>query len=278
MLHCDILYHSDKIILMNSRLVKFNLFFLSIIGLAMISCIPQAKMKYLQDKEGDTVRSEFKVLKPDYKIKPGDYLYVRILSLDQKSNELFATIAGSAASNSYMNITDQNLYLTSYLVNDSGYIDFPLIGKTYAKDQTIDDIQRTLTKSVSEIIIGSSVIVKLVMYNISILGEVKNPGKFSIYNSRVNIFEALALANDITSFGNRSKIQIIRTEGNKNNIVVLDLLSKDILSSPYYYLQPNDIVYVEPLKEKSWAFETFPYGLVYSTIGLALVVLTFFKN
>ena len=263
---------------MNFKLLTVKLLYLLVIGLAVISCVPQAKMKYLQDKEGDTVRSEFKILKPDYKIKPGDYLYVRILSLDQKSNELFATIGGSAAANYNMNITDQNLYLTSYLVNDSGYIDFPLIGRIYAKDHTINDIQQTLTKSVSEIIIGASVVVKLVMYNISILGEVKSPGKFAVYNNRINIFEALALAGDVTAFGNRNKVQIIRTEGDKNNIVVLDLLSKNILASSYYYLQPNDIIYVEPMKEKTWKFETFPYGLVYSTIGLVLVVLTFFKK
>jgi polysaccharide export outer membrane protein len=263
---------------MTTKSITVKLFYLLIVGLAVISCVPQAKMKYLQDKEGDTVRSEFRILKPDYKIKPGDYLYVRVLSLDQQSNELFATIAGSAAGNYNMNITDQNLYLTSYMVNDSGYINFPLIGRIYAMDRSINDIEQTLTKSVSEMISGASVVVKLVMYNISILGEVKSPGKFAVYNNRVNIFEALALAGDATAFGNRSKIQIIRTTGNKNNIVVLDLLRKDILSSPYYYLQPNDIIYVEPMKEKAYAFETFPYGLVYSTIGLVLVVLTFFKN
>lgn len=263
---------------MNIKLVKFKLFFLSIIALAMFSCVPQAKMKYLQDKQGDTVKTEFKILKPDYKIKPGDFLYVRVLSLDEKSNELFATIAGSSAGNSNMSITDQNLYLTSYLVNDSGYIDFPLLGRFLVKDRTIIDVQQMLSKSVSEIIVGASVVVKLVMYNISILGEVKSPGKISIYNNRVNIFEALAMAGDITAFGNRSKVQIIRTDGDKNNIVVLDLLRKDILSSPFYYLQPNDIIYIEPLKEKSYAFEAFPYSLIYSTIGLALVVLTFFKK
>lgn len=277
MLHCDTIYYSDKIILMNTKLVKFKLFFLSIIGLAMFSCIPQAKMKYLQDKDGDTVRSEFKILKPDYRIKPGDYLYARVVSLDQKSNEVFATIAGSSAGNSYMNITDQNLYLTSYLVNDSGYIDFPLLGKFFVKESTVTEVQQMLTKSIGEIIVGSSVVVKLVMYNVSILGEVKNPGKISVYNNRINIFEALAMANDITVFGNRSKVQIIRTNGNANNIIILDLMSKDILTSPYYYLQPNDIIYVEPMKEKAYAFETFPYGLVYSTIGLVIVILTFFK-
>lgn len=262
---------------MKNKLLVFKLFCLSIIGLTMFSCVPQAKMKYLQDKEGDTAKNVFQTLRPDYKIKPGDYLYVRVLSLDQKSNELFATIAGSAAANYNMNITDQNLYLTSYLVTDSGYIDFPLFGKISASGRTIGEMQEILTKSVSEIIIGASVVVKLVMYNISILGEVKSPGKYAIYNNRVNIFEALAMANDLTSYANRSKIQIIRTEGNKTNVVVFNLLNKDILSSPYYYLQPNDIIYAEPLKEKSYAYESFPYALVLSSVSLLLVVLTFFK-
>jgi polysaccharide export outer membrane protein len=262
---------------MKNKLLVFKLFCLSIIGLTMFSCVPQAKMKYLQDKEGDTAKNVFQTIRPDYKIKPGDYLYVRVLSLDQKSNELFATIAGSAAANYNMNITDQNLYLTSYLVTDSGFIDFPLFGKIYASGRTIGEMQETLTKSVSEIIIGASVVVKLVMYNISILGEVKSPGKYAIYNNRVNIFEALAMANDLTSYANRSKVQIIRTEGNKTNVVVFNLLNKDILSSPYYYLQPNDIIYAEPLKEKSYAYETFPYALVLSSVSLLLVVLTFFK-
>lgn len=263
---------------MKTKHVAIKLLYLIIISLAVMSCVPQAKMKYLQDKEGDTTaKHDFPILKPDYKLKPGDYLYVRILSLDQKSNELFATIAGSAAGNNNMNITDQNLYLTSYLVSDSGYIDFPLLGKFYAKGRSIGEMEQALSKSVSDIIIGASVVVKLVMYNISILGEVKSPGKFPVYNNRINIFEALALAGDITAFGNRSKVQIIRTEGNHNNIIVLDLMSKEILSSPYYYLQPNDILYIEPMKEKAYAFETFPYGLVYSTIGLVLVILTFFK-
>ena len=134
-----------------------------------------------------------------------------------------------------------------------------------------------MNKEVSEIIIGASVVVKLVMFNISMLGEVKSPGKYPIYNNRINIFEALAMANDLTAFADRSKVQIIRTNGTKTNIAVFDLQNKEILTSPYYYLQPNDIVYVEPLKEKTWRYETFPYALALSTISLVLVVLTFFK-
>lgn len=262
---------------MKNKLVAFKLFYLAIISLAVISCVPQSKMKYLQDKEGETPKSEFKNLRPDYTLKPGDYVHIRIMSLDQKSNEIFASVIATGGSNGYSNTTDQELYLKSYMVNDSGYISFPLLGNFYVKGQTIAEIEKSLTNSVSEIVQGASVVVKLVLYNISVLGEVNLPGKYTIYNDRVNVFEALALAHDLTGFANRSKVQIIRSEGNINNIVTLDLLSKDILSSPYYYLQPNDIIYIEPLKEKSYAFETFPYTLVYSTIGLVLVILTFFK-
>jgi polysaccharide export outer membrane protein len=262
---------------MKKKPVAFKLFYLLLIGLAVISCVPQAKMKYLQTKQGDSIVSEFKNIKPDYKLKPGDYLYIRILTLDQKSNELFASMNGSGGTNGYTNTTDQSLYLTSYLVNDSGFITFPLLGNIPAAGHTVIEMKQSLNKLVSEIIRESSVVVKLVLFDISVLGEVKNPGKFTVNKDHINIFEALALANDITAFGNRTKVQIIRADLNKNKIVTIDLLSKDILSSPYYYLQPNDIVYVEPMKEKAYAFETFPYGLVYSTIGLVLVILTFFK-
>jgi polysaccharide export outer membrane protein len=239
--------------------------------------VPLAKTKYLQDKEGVAPVTEFQNIKPDYKIKPGDYLYVRIMTLDQKSNEIFASIAGSAAGNYNMNITDQNLYLTSYMVNDSGYINFPLLGKIYADGKTISEMETSLSKSVSDILREASVVVKLVMYNVSVLGEVSRPGKYAIYNNRVNIFEAIAQAGDLTTFANRNKVQVIRNNGNKNNIVVLDLQSKDILSSPYYYLQPNDIIYIEPLKNKSYAFETFPYALILASVSTFFIIMTYFK-
>lgn len=263
---------------MSTRLLALKLFCITIISLAVISCVPQAKMKYLQDKEGVTPVTEFQNVKPDYKLRAGDFLYIRILTLDQKSNEIFANITGSGSTSGYMNYADQSLYLTSYMVNDSGFVKFPLLGNIDAAGHTIIEIEQNLNKAVSEIIKQSSVVVKLVLFNISILGEVKNPGKYPIYNNRVNIFEALAMANDLTSFANRGKIQIIRTEGSKNTIVTIDLLDKNILASPYYYLQPNDIIYAEPLKNKTFAFEAFPYAIVFSTITTALLIYSYIKR
>lgn len=262
---------------MKNWFVAFKLLCFAMISLLVISCVPQSKMKYLQDKEGVAPVTEFQNVKPDYKLKPGDYLYIRILTLDQKSNEIFANITGTGSSSGYMNMTDQNLYLSSYMVNDSGFITFPLLGQIYANGRTVTQMEQSLNSSVSEIIKESSAVVKLVLYNISVLGEVKAPGKYTIYNNRVTIFEALAMANDLTSFANRNNVQVIREEGGKNKIVVLDLSSKDILSSPYYYLQPNDIIYIEPLKNKSYAFETFPYATILAAISTVFIIATYFK-
>ena len=262
---------------MKNKHLAFKLFCLTIVSLAVFSCVPLSKVKYLQDKEGETPVTEFNNSIPDYKLKPGDYLYVRILTLDQKSNEIFSTITGGTNNQSYQSFGDQSLYLTSYMVNDSGYINFPLLGKIFANGHTVSEMEVILNKASDEILRESSVVVKLVLFNISVLGEVKNPGKYPIYNNRVNIFEAIAMANDLTTFADRNKVKIIRKDGTKNTITVVDLLSKDILSSPNYYLQPNDIIYIEPLKNKIYAFESFPYALIFSTITTALLIAQYFK-
>lgn len=262
---------------MKKKLFVFRLFYIAIISVALISCVPQSKIKYLQDKEGVVPVNEFHNAIPDYKLKVGDYLYIRILTLDQKSNEIFANITGSVSSGGNQIGTDQNLYLTSYLVNDSGYITFPLLGEIFAKGKTVKEVEASLNKAVSEIIKESSVVVKLVLYNITVLGEVQAPGRYSVYNNHINVFEAIAMAHDLTTYADRSKVQIIRTEGEKKTIETIDLLSKDIIASPYYYLQPDDIIYLQPLKKKSYAFESFPYALVLATISTVFIIATFFK-
>jgi polysaccharide export outer membrane protein len=234
-------------------------------------------VKYLQDKEGDSTAYEYKNSIPDYKLKPGDYLYIRILTLDEKSNEIFSSITGGTNNQSSLGYGDQSIYLTSYMVNDSGFINFPLLGKIFANGHTVSEMEISLNNAAEEILMESRVVVKLVLFNISVLGEVRNPGKYPIYNNRVNIFEAIAMANDLTTFADRNKVKIIRKDGDKNTIIIVDLLSKEILSSPNYYLQPNDIVYIEPLKNKSFAFEAFPYVLIFSTITTALLIAQYFK-
>lgn len=257
-----------------SRFVRPALL-LAVMSLALFSCVPQKKIRYLQTAEGaDTVRV-FRNVSAAYLLQPGDYLYIRIFTLDEKSNALFNSISGS----SYMggSYTDQYTYLTSYMVNDSGYINFPVAGFIRAAGLTTGQMEQVLHKELTEYIKEATVVVKLVSFKISMLGEVGHPGQFTINRDRINIFEALAMAGDLNTFANRQKVQIIRQDKQETKVVTFDLTSKDILNSEFFYLRPNDIVYVEPLKGKQFAFETFPYSLIYSTISMAFLVLTFFK-
>lgn len=248
---------------------------LTVLSLALFSCVPLKKIKYLQTAEGaDTVQS-FRNVAPDYVLQPGDYLYIRIITLDEKSNSLFNSVSGSTAmGGSY---TDQYTYLTSYQVNDTGYINFPVVGQVKAAGLTTAGMEQTMHDKLSEYIKELTVIVKLVSFKISILGEVGHPGQLTINRDRVNIFEAIALGGDLNTFANRKKVQIIRQEKQGPRIVTFDLTKKSILNSEYYYLRPNDIIYVEPLKGKQFAFETFPYSLIYSTISMAILIVTLFK-
>jgi polysaccharide export outer membrane protein len=253
--------------------------FLLLLSVVLISgCVPLEKVKYLQDIEGIVSQPEYQLPKQEHLLQPGDYLYIKIMTPDNKNNEVFSNMSGSGSSAGYLNITEQNLYLTSYMVNDSGYVNFPLIGNIEANGITLKEFQESLNKQVNSIVKEAEVVVKQVLFSISVLGEVRSPGRYPIYKDNVNIFEAFAMANDLTTFANRNKVQIIRKTGDKINIVDLDLTKKDILKSPYFYLEPNDIIYIEPLKMKNYTFEAFPYGLIVSTLTTIIVIATYFKK
>lgn len=260
--------------MMKTAKTTFILLFALAAGTFFTSCLSQQKIKYLQSAQ-DSTAAIYTSIRPNHVLQPGDYLYIKFFSLDEKSNEVFASITG--AQNYAGQQSDQNLYLTSYLIDQEGYVSFPILGRVMAKGKTVAELEKTLGHSIGEIVREASVVVKLVHFNISVIGEVKSPGKYPIYSDRVNIFEALAMAGDLTTFGRRDKVVIVRNNNDQNTVHTINLTRRDLLSSDNYYLQPNDIVYVEPLKNKAFAFETFPYSMVFSTITTLLVIATFFK-
>ena len=252
--------------------IIFKLFLIVLIGFSVFSCVPQRKIKYLQAKSKHDTITEYYNPVPEYRLQPGDYLYVKIFTLDDKSNQIFSTISGQIAQQGEI-----NTYLSSYIIDKEGNVTFPIFGTIYATGLSVKEVEKKLSEKVGEIMKEASVVVKRVNFNITLLGEVGSPGRRPVFGERINIFEAIAMGGDLKTFSNRKKVQIIRNENDKNTIVAFDLTKKEILSSPYYYLQPNDIIYVEPLKAKTFGFETFPYGYVFSTISFALFLITYFK-
>jgi polysaccharide export outer membrane protein len=112
---------------------------------------------------------------------------------------------------------------------------------------------------------------------VSVLGEVKNPGHFPYSQDKLSIYDAIGLAGDVTVYGNREQVILVRNENGENKRINVNLLKSDILAADYYNLRPNDIVYVKPMKKRFWGMEQFPYAIILSTITTALLIYTVVK-
>ena len=252
---------------------------IAIIGLlAFSSCVPMKKMLLLKDAEmvSDNKSVEYKNERSlDYKIQPGDNLFIRALNIiDEKSS---GVLNGETTRSNYMS-SDASIYLNSYTVNKDGYIDYPLTGLVEVKNLTVEQAKEKLQLELSKYVKETALMVKLSNFDLTILGEVSKPGKYKVYQSEISILEALALAGNVTNFAKNDAVKIVRRTDNGSEIVIVDIGDADILSSPYYYLKPNDIIYVEPLKFKQWGFTAFPYSTVLSIVSLAITIFTLAKK
>lgn len=233
------------------------------------SCVTVKQVKYLNDAGNNNAGETNQQAVSYYKIQTGDQLYVKILSLDDKSANFFNADAAD-----FQNVNETKLYLTSYEVNDSGYIQLPLAGKINVKNLTIEEARVKVQQVVDEYLNQATVIVKLTSFRLTILGEVARPGKFIVLSTQINIFEALGNAGDITDYGNKQRVLLIRQTTNGSQTIYINLKDKAILSSPNYYLQPNDILYIEPLPEKSFGARSFTFSNILATLTTAFSALS----
>ena len=256
-------------------LIKLS-FILLLFTILFSSCVPQKKIKYLQKQQAeDTTTLYLNKRIIDYKIQPKDNIYIRIFSLDEKTFMFFNKQSSGGGYNDYAN--DASIYLNSYSVTTEGYIDFPIVGQVYVKDLTVEQVKNVLQQLINEYLNETTVVVKMVNFNITIVGEVARPGQYKIYQDEITIFEAFSMAGDLTDFANRDKIALIRSTKGGSKVYYLDLNSDKILSSEFYYLMPGDIIYISPLKIKQWGFAAFPYAVVFTAISTALLLINYFK-
>jgi len=260
--------------------IKFNyslIFGLKILAILILfsSCIPQKKIKYMQPAHEDsTNRALFQTPEfQEYHLGVGDNLHIKVQSLDEKSNEFF----NREKNNRNSGYNDASIYLESYSVDKQGNIFFPFIGPVYVLGLTVDQAKLEIEKVMDKYLKKTTIVVKLVNFNITFVGEIRRPGEYKIYQDRINIFQAISLAGDISDYGNRNEVKLMRMTDDGMAVHILDLTREDILESPYFYLKPNDIIYIEPLKGKQFAFATFPYALLFSTITTVIVLLTFLQ-
>ena len=260
-----------------NRLLKVGLVAM-LFAVAFASCVPQKKMLYLKEAQmaAENISKEYVNDRTvDYKLQPGDNLYIRFLNtIDQNSA---AALAGENSARNYMS-SEASIYLQSYTLDEDGYIEMPLTGKINLKNMTVDQAKEKLQEEVSKFVNQTTLIVKLSNFNLTILGEVSKPGMYKVYQSQINLFEAIALAGNMTKKKKKDNVKIVRQTNNGSEIITVDMGQADILSSPYYYLKPNDIIYIEPLKIKQWGFTSFPYSTVISVVSLAVTLITLYTR
>jgi polysaccharide biosynthesis/export protein len=252
------------------------LIFITILTFLFSSCVSQKKIKYLQQKQKEDTNTYFEASKTlDYKIQPKDNLYIRIMSPDEKTNALFNSMAGTVSGGATSG-NEAGIFLTSYSVSEEGYIEFPILGKIFVRELTVDQIKNLLQQLVDEYIKDAVVIVRMVNFKITLLGETGST-QLNIYQNKINIFEAIALAGDLTDFAMKKNVFLVRQVKGGSKIYTLDLTSNKILSSELYYLAPNDILYFAPLRAKQFGFTTFPYGFAMGVVTFFISLLTLFQ-
>ncbi|MCF8369879.1 MAG: polysaccharide biosynthesis/export family protein [Bacteroidales bacterium] len=237
------------------------------------SCVPIKKRVYLQVDQADSTKKYSLDNTPSYKLQTGNNLYVRVVSVDEEVSAYFNFGMGTAGNVYY----DAAVYLNSYSINDSGFVELPFLGDIYVKGLTLEQTKSVVQKEIENYLNNTMVVVRLVNYNVTVVGEVARPGQFKIYQDRINIFEVLSLAGDMTTFAKREEVVLVRKTETGSIIKRLNVLDDNLLESEYFYIMPEDILYVQPLKGRNFAFEAFPYTLVISSISLMLALFALFK-
>ncbi len=254
----------------NNRIIFIFYFILLIIN---ISCIPAGKLDYFNDNKNQQ-RNYDLFKKGPLVIKPLDELYIRVSSFDDISYNFF----GTQAENRQMSYNSEiAVSLISYIVNDSGYIYYPIIGSVCLKDLTLEEATQKLKNLLDDYFNQPTVIIKFVNKNISVIGEVHNPGRYTYTKEHISIFEALSLAGDITINGNRKKVIIIREKENKVETRVVNLTKSNIFNSENYFIYPNDVIYVKHQSSSTWSTVSTPISLLLSTITTFILVLRYIE-
>lgn len=234
----------------------YNLLLVAILAVTITSCGSSKNVAYLQDDDSDglfetTFANQTKVMY-DATIMPKDLLTITVSATEPEAVRPFNLVMPSFTSGSDIRTTGQS-QLQTYLVDNNGYVNFPVIGKIQLKGLTKNQAEEKVKGLLMSYIKEEPIVtVKFVNYKISVIGEVARPNTFTIVNEKVNIFEALAMAGDMTIWGRRDNVKIIRedAEGRKS-IIFMNLNDRNIIYGDNFYLQQNDVVYVEPNKVKA---------------------------
>ncbi len=235
--------------------IKSLLIFLLLINLVFTSCISNKQTVYLQNQDKALEEVLLSKQLPPYRVQINDVLSIRVKALDQALVGMFNPLASE---DNVAATSGQGLYFDGFLIDDHGEINMPTLGKVGVLNLTIEEIKAKIRQQLIDQYFKEEanlfVTVKLGGVKYITIGEIGSTGINTIFQERVTIFEAIANAGDIPLYGNKKDVLIIRPFPGGNKIHHIDLTDINVFESPYFYIQPNDMIYVKPLPQKSWGF------------------------
>ena len=230
--------------------VQLSLFLFLVFIITCGSCINYKKSIYLNNLpegvQADTVSVKLSSY-ADPKIKPNDILNVSVQTLDPQSSSLMGT---STSSTFVTQGSTGGSTVTGFLVDKNGDVDLPLVGKIGVAGLTTSEARDVITQKAARYYKEPVVNVRFTNFNITILGEVNHPAVYTIANEKVSLLDAIGLAGDLTVFGKRDNVLLVREENGEKKFVRFDLNSTDIFKSPYFYLRQGDYIIVQPIKSR----------------------------
>jgi polysaccharide export outer membrane protein len=226
-----------------------------LVAVVAFSCVSNEKIIYLQNLEGNEAIPEGELISyeiPEYRLQYNDIIDVNIQTIDDLLKGGFNGQSASAGAQQMGMIAQSGgdiYYMTGYTVDEKGNIRLPIVGEVQVKDKTIDEARLEIEKKLRTLVVSELYVkVKLGGIRYSALGEFRRPGKFVVLQDRMTIFEAVANAGDLTPVAKRNEILLIRQYPEGTRIHRLNLLDRQLIESPFYFIQPNDQIYVEPMK------------------------------
>ncbi|MCD9575231.1 polysaccharide biosynthesis/export family protein [Flavobacterium soyae] len=262
-------------------MTKNSLYILLLISTLFTSCIPLNDLVYLQDKNTSSEQNNItSVESKPYRLQVNDVISIDIKAIDSKLVSIF-----NKTENSSVGKSESALYFDGFTVNDHGNIRMPILGEINVIGYTLEEVRIKIEKKLLEEYFKSDanifLTVKLAGFRYTINGEVGSTGTKTLFKENVNIMEAIANAGDITTVGNRKAVTVIRQTPTGVQMNEIDLTDANVMKSPYYYLQPNDYIYVKPLKQKTWGTGQTgiqSIGTVITLLSLATTVYLIIRN
>ncbi len=251
------------------------------IFLLLFSCTSQKELTYLNNLDTTAISQFYPHDRPDYRVQYQDILYVNFFTMNMEMNELLNPGSGST-NTTQMFRGEESMYIYGYTVSDEGDISLPILGNVQVYGLTMNEVKRAIEERAGQYLKDAVVNVRLLSFKFTVIGEVNRPGSFSNYNNQLTVLEAIGMAGDITDFGDRKKVLVVRPTKEGTFTFRINLQDKNLLQSEGYFLLPNDIVIVEPIKSKPFQLNLPTTSLIItttiSTISTLILLINFINN